>query len=135
LVPPTSPRTSVNTLLVRSQWASLAATSTRMRALPSGGQLDAVDPADRETREGQVHADHHAVRIVGDQHQALGGLKRAARIHHIQRRAAHQQQHEEQQQPGLELQAGDFRRRGLGLAHRLQRIRPAGRRRGGIVVG
>ncbi len=35
-VPPTSPRTSVNTLLVRSQCASLRATSRMMRTSPVG---------------------------------------------------------------------------------------------------
>jgi hypothetical protein len=103
LAPPTRPRSSVKMLELRSQCASLRGTSTTTRALPSLRKLDAAHAPDREAGEGDVHADHHAFRVVGLQHQRLRRFEGAARVHQVQRRAGHQHHHQYQQQGGLEF--------------------------------
>ena len=51
-----------------------------------GRQLDAPHAADGEAGEGHVHADAHALGIVGDQHQALSCLEGAALVEKVQHR-------------------------------------------------
>ena len=48
-------------------------------------QFDLSHAADRESREREVHADGHALRVVGNQHEALRRLEHAARIQQIRR--------------------------------------------------
>ena len=99
--------------------------------LAVGSQLDLPHPANREARKSDVFADHHALGVVGDQHQSLRAFKSTACIQHKQGRTAHQHQHEDHQQTGLQHQIGHRRRRRRAGLRGLQRV---GRvRMGGIV--
>ncbi len=82
---------SVNTLDARSHLASLLWTSTRICTLPVVGQFDLAHAPDRKAGERHVHAGNDAFGIVGHEHQALGRLEHAARVHHVEHEAADHQ--------------------------------------------
>jgi hypothetical protein len=63
-------------------------------------QLDAAHAADGKAGKRHVHADQHAVRVVGAQVQGLRLLERAARPHQVQRAAHQQQRHGDQEHHG-----------------------------------
>jgi hypothetical protein len=79
-------------------------------------QRDAPYLADRETREGQVHADRHPFGVVGDQHQPLRLVKRATCIEHEEHETDGDHDRQADQQADAELQVPGNRRE-LRLGH------------------
>jgi len=77
------------------QCASRLGTSMMMRAVPSRpSSIRRTRPIGNPAK--YVQADLHPLGIVGDQHQGLGGLERAARVEHVHHRAGNQQHHQQQ---------------------------------------
>jgi len=85
---------------------------------------DTPHASDRKAGEGQVHAGDDAFRVLGDQHQPLGRLEHAARVHHVERRSADQHDHQHEQRGGLQRQVRHRGRgrRGLGWLRRFAHV-------------